>query len=320
MVHALPLAQALRAGLAPDAVIAWAVGESFAPLLEANPYLSWTHVLPSKGPRDLWDFGQVLRPYDYDTALDAQGLFVSGAVTLSSGARRRVGFDGGREGNRFFLTDPIVPNTERIHVVERLLGFCEAVNVPRPAKIEAQTWLAGADVSALLEPARRGGAPLVGCVVGASVASKSWTSERWAACVRLLADAGVRPVLLGSPGEAGAAEVVERIAGDATGANLVGKTSLPELASVLAGCAVVVGPDSGATHLAVAVGVPVVGLYGVTDPARTGPDWGPARSIVLDYAIDDAPPETRRPRHPTLPDALARIPPQAVADAVLRLI
>ncbi|MBC7806432.1 MAG: glycosyltransferase family 9 protein [Akkermansiaceae bacterium] len=320
VVHALPLAQALRSGLGADTVIAWAVSRAFAPLVENNPYLSWTHVLPSKNARDLWAFGQELRSYDYDTVMDAQGLFVSGAVTLATGAFRRVGFDTGREGNRLFLTDPIVPNRERVHVVDRLLGFCESVNVPRPERIEAQSHLATTDVSLLLEPAKSAAGPLVGCIIGASVPEKTWAAERWIACLRMLSEAGMRPILLGAQNEADAANTIARGAGDAVAANLVGQTNLLELASVLAKCAVAIGPDSGPTHLAVAVGTPVVGLYGVTDPAKTGPDWGPAPSIVLDYAEADAPPETRRPRHPTLTDALARIPAQAVADAAFRLI
>ncbi len=318
VIHALPLVQALRTGLGTEAAIGWAVGRAFAPLVENNPYLSWTHVLPSKSLPDIWTFGQELRPLDYDTVLDAQGLLVSGVVTALSGAPRRVGFDTGREGNNWFLTDPIVPNRERKHVVERLLGFCESVNIPRPARVEAQTYLTTTDVSALLGPAQP--TPLIGCIVGASVANKAWTAERWTQCLKLLASNGTRPILLGTQNEAAAAATIAQNAGNAVAANLVGRTNLLELASVLAQCAVVIGPDSGPTHLAVAVGTPVVGLYGVTDPAKTGPEWGPAPAIVLDYAALDAPPETRRPRHPTLTDAIARIPAQAVADAVFQLI
>ena len=320
IVHTLPLLQALRLGLGADAAIGWAVGHNFASLIENNPYLSWEHRLASKNISDVWALSQELRPIDYDTALDAQGLFVSGAVTLLSGAFRRVGFDSGREGNRLFLTDPMVANRERKHIVQRLLGFCDTVNIPRPEKIEAQTYLTGTDVTALLESAKPDTGPLIGCIVGASVANKAWPPERWVECLRNLASAGVRPVLLGAKNESESANIIAQGAGEAIAANLVGQTNLLELASVLAKCAVVIGPDSGPTHLAVAVGTPVVGLYGVTDPAKTGPTWGPAPAIVLDYAVSDAPPETRRPRHPTLTDAIARIPVQAVVDAVFRLI
>ncbi len=316
VVHALPLLQALRGGLSPDAVIAWAVAKPFASLLENNPYLSWTHVLPSKSAADVWRFGQELRSHGYETAFDAQGLFVSGAVTLLSGAARRVGFDGNREGNRAFLTDAVVPSRERVHVVQRLLGFCDTLDIPRPARIEPQSYLAGTDVSALLEPFAGGDAPIVGCVIGASVANKSWTLPQWVRCLVILRRAGCRSVLLGSADEAEAADALR----SDNVLNLAGKTSLPELASVLAKCNVVIGPDSGVTHLAVAVGTPVVGLYGVTDPAKTGVLWGSAPALVLDYAEADAPPALRRARHPTLTDALARIPAQAVADAAMRLI
>src|SRR5262249_11430690 len=113
---------------------------------------------------------------------------------------------------------------------------------------------------------------------------------------------------------------VVRGAGGAVAANLTGRTTPCVLASVLARCQAVIGGDSGPTHLAVAVGTPVVGLYGVTDPARTGPCWGPAPAVVLDYAEGDGPAAARRPRHPTVPDALARIPAEAAASAALGLL
>jgi ADP-heptose:LPS heptosyltransferase len=135
-----------------------------------------------------------------------------------------------------------------------------------------------------------------------------------------MADQGVNVVLLGGPAETATAEAVARGAAGGVAVNLAGRTPPRVLASVLARCQAVVGGDSGPTHLAVAVGTPVVGLYGVTDPARTGPGWGAAPAVVLDYAEKDAPPAKRRPRHPTVPDALARIPADAAAKAALALL
>jgi ADP-heptose:LPS heptosyltransferase len=189
-----------------------------------------------------------------------------------------------------------------------------------------QTYLAEGkrpQAQTLLEPATHGftePVPLVGCIVGASVANKAWPVERWVELSRGLSAQGMRPVLLGGPGETETANEIARQSGGTVALNLAGQTPIPVLASVLAQCAVVVGGDSGPTHLAVAVGTPVVGLYGVTDPVRTGPKWGHAPAIVLDYAQSDAPPEFRRPRHPTLSDALARIPAEAVVSAVDELL
>jgi lipopolysaccharide heptosyltransferase I len=324
VVHALPLAEALRAGLGPDAHIGWAARSKFADLLRGNPHVSRAYELAGTGAGDLLAFGRTLRAENFDVALDAQGLLVSGLVARLSGARTRIGYDWGREGNRLLMTHPVVPARPRIHVVERTLGFCDALGLPRLAP-RPQAYLAAdetgraAELLAGIETGSAG--PLVGCIVGASTPEKAWPAERWAEMARLLAADGARVVLLGAKGEAEAAAAVEKQAGGAVAANLVGDTARPrELAAVLARCDVVVGGDSGPTHLAVALGVPVVGLYGVTDPARTGPRWGPAPAAVLDYAEADAPPESRRPRHPTVAGALARIPAAAAAEAARGLL
>jgi heptosyltransferase I len=320
VVHALPLVEALRTGLGTSVEIGWAVRSKFADLLRGNPHLTRVSELAGSGAGDLWAFGKTLRADGYDAALDAQGLFVSGLVMRLSGAPLRVGLDRNREGNALFLTHPVVPAKTRSHMVTHLLGFCDALGVPRLAP-RPQMYLADGEKSAaedLLSAAGNG--PRVGFIIGASVAFKAWPTERWVELARLLAKDGLRVVLLGGPGETETAARIETEAGGAVAANLTGKTPPRVLASVLARCAVVVGGDSGPTHLAVGVGTPVVGLYGVTDPVRTGPNWGPAPAITLDYAEKDAPPETRRPRHPTLPDAIARIPANAAADAVRTLL
>jgi heptosyltransferase-1 len=321
VVCALPLLEALRTGLGPDVFLGWAVRDKFADLLRGNPHLSEAYLMRERGAKGITAFGRELRrAQPWDAALDAQGLLVSGVVTRLSGAPLRVGLDRNREGNRFFLTHAVVPGRHRAHIVEKLLGFCDALGIPRVAP-RRQAYLAdGEAITAdeLLAGAK--GGPRAGFIVGASRADKAWPVERWAEAARLLADQGLRVVLLGGSGEK---ETAARIAEQAHGAvslDLTGRTTPRVLASVLARCAVVVGGDSGPTHLAVAVGAPVVGLYGVTDPALTGPCWGPGPATVLDYAEADAPPEQRRPRHTTLQDALARIPAQAAASAALALL
>ena len=320
IVHTLPLLDALRAGLPEKAHIGWAVRGKFAVLLDGNPNLSAAYILTESGPEAVLRFGKQLRAENFDAALDAQGLLVSGFVTRLSGSPLRIGFDANREGNALFLTHPTIPAKQRMHVVERLRGFCDALGIPR-LPIAPQTYLANAESAAaekLLSKAN-GEGPLIGCIVGASTPEKTYPIEKWAETARLLSKSGAQVVLLGGPKEAESARAIIASAGSVIAADLTGKTPLRVLASVLARCAVVIGGDSGPTHLAVAVGTPVVGLYGVTDPERTGPHWGCAPSVTLDYAEKDAPPESRRPRHPTLTDALARIPAAAVVEAALTL-
>lgn len=326
VVHALPLLEALRDGLGPNVFIGWAVKKKFAGLLAGNPHLDRVYELQGSAASEIWALGKTLRAERFDTALDTQGLLVSGVVTRLSGASVRVGFDGNREGNQLFLTHPIVPaRNQRKHVVDKLMGFCDVLGMPHLV-VRPQTYLACGEADAaraLLAPLiAKNRTSIVGCIVGASTPDKVWPSERWAEMARLLISEGVSVALLGGRGEMVSAQTVQNVVGESAHLlNLAGKTGdMRTLASLLAQCAVVVGGDSGPTHLAVAVGTPVVGLYGVTDPVRTGPTWGSAPAIVLDFAEADAPPSLRRPRHSTLPDALARIPARAAFEAVQSLL
>jgi heptosyltransferase I len=316
VVHALALVESLRVGLGPEAFIGWAVRKKFAPLLTGNPHISQVYAIEKDS--DVLAFGRELREAKFDVAIDTQGLFFSGLVTYLSGARRRGGFDLNREGNRIFLTEASVSAKTRRHMVEKLLDFCPALGLPVVAAQPQQYLIEGEREAAngLLTPVHD--ERKVGLIIGASTPEKAWPEDKWVGlCQKLLAN-GLVPVLLGGPGES---EMAGRIVSQAKGVlNLVGKTTPRVLASVQAQCSVVVGGDSGPTHLAVSVGVPVVGLYGVTDPVRTGPQWGASRSVVIDLAQTDAPPETRRARHTTLPDAMSRIPVERVEQAVIDLL
>jgi heptosyltransferase-2 len=114
--------------------------------------------------------------------------------------------------------------------------------------------------------------PLIGVMPGAARGpAKRWPAERFAEAAKTLrAQLGGSVVIMGGAGEAEACAGVA--AGVGAGAvNLAGATALPEWAALLAQCAVVLCNDSGGMHLAAAVGAPVVAVFGITDPARTGP-------------------------------------------------
>ena len=104
---------------------------------------------------------------------------------------------------------------------------------------------------------------------------KMWALEGWQECGRWLAARGLRVVLTGGPDPAEREYVAQLARMLPAAANLAGSLSLAETASVLSWARVYVGPDTAVTHLAAALGIPVVTVYGPTDPVKWGP-W-PAR-------------------------------------------
>ena len=276
VVQTLPLLHGLRASF-PSATIGWAVQKSFASLLHGHPYIDNLHVLSSKKLGPCLKLGEELREAKYDIVLDAQGLFVSALVARLSNAPIRIGYNWRREANNIFMTDTSVIATDRVHMVEKILRLGDAVGASRTPFL-MDTFLASKPMSIDMTGDRK---QLAALVVGASVASKTLSPEHWARIADKLFGDGFTPVLIGGPQEQAVAEKIETLASIPI-INLVAKTSFTELASVLANAAVVVSSDTGALHLAVAVGAPTVGLFGVTDPVRTGNNWGHVPFITLD--------------------------------------
>lgn len=276
VVQTLPLLHGIRHSF-PEATIGWAVQKSFAPLLYGHPYIDNLHVLASKKLAPCLKLGNELRDAKYDVVLDAQGLFVSGLVSRLSNAPRRIGYNWRREANNIFMTDTSVVATDRVHMVEKILRLGDAIGIQR-APFENDAHLASRPVSILDTTSVTRTAALV---VGASVPSKTLAPDHWAVVANQLWEDGYTPILIGGPQEETVAEHISQQTGYPV-INLAGKTSFIELAGVLSRASVVISSDTGALHLAVAVGTPSVGLFGVTDPIRTGNTWGCAPHVVLD--------------------------------------
>jgi lipopolysaccharide heptosyltransferase I len=292
VVHVLPALDALRRGL-PEAHIAWLVEERAASLLEGHPQLDRVHVLPRgravaallrerrpiAAAAALSGFFGALRRERFDAAIDFHGNLRSGLATLLSGARRRIGFARGfcKEGSHVFTNEHVRPPGRRIHKVEKNLALVRALGlgteaararlaIPPAARRRADELLGGL-----------GRGALVGLHPGVSKfgAFKQWPPARYAAVARALAERGLaRALVTWGPGERElAAEVVALAPGAALLAPETG--SILELAALYERCAAVLGCDTGPVHLAAALGVPVVGLYGPKDPRVYAP-WGGA--------------------------------------------
>ncbi len=268
-VMALPALRALRRAL-PDAELSVA-GPWVVPLLEAEPDLGRPLALPA-GPARRLAWARARRRQELDLALVLPGSFATALEAWLTGARHRVGYAG--DGRARLLTHAVAPPADRVHQVDLYLGLLGCLGV-RDAPATPTLAVAPArrdEARALWRGAGLGpGAPAVAIQLGAAFGpSKLWPAERLAALAAVLEGDGVPVVFLGDPTAAPLLAAVARAAGRPL-RSLVGRDHPALLPALLAEFAVLVAPDSGPAHVAAAVGVPVVALFGPTDPRLTAP-------------------------------------------------
>ncbi len=284
IVHALPAAAALR-GARPGARIDWLADVRHRPLLELVHGITHRLFVDTRrwtGPEGIAGVISRLRQARYDVAFDLQGLLKSAVLARLSGAARIVGFDRDHVRERLasrLYTDCVDPGA-RTHVVHRGLTLVEAVGVTPGS---APMFPLRTPASDAPDKVRRslGLGPDAGFLVlnpGAAWPNKRWPAERFgAAAAAVHAQVGLRAIVLWGPGEDTlAAEVARSSAGAAVPAP---PTTMTDLVAVLAAARIVVSGDTGPLHLAAALGTPLVGIFGPTDPRRNGP-WAPADICV----------------------------------------
>lgn len=279
-IYTLPLAAALRRAW-PDAHLGWLVEEPASPLVVRNPLLDWWRVLPKgwlKKPAEVWRLRRDLRDQRFDTVLDPQGLSKSAVAAWLTGAKQRVGFvrDEAREIAPL-LNNHLVATSER-QVTKIALSLLAGVGLaPSPADPELVLPPLPEEDRAAVEEALTG-AGIVGAEgfylfsPWASTVSKCWPVERFAQLARRLYDATGKPALALGHGTA-QREAVWR-AGAEIGAGamrLAPEVSVLGVFALARRAAMFVGSDSFPLHAAAGLGMPTLGLFGVTDPGRFGP-------------------------------------------------
>jgi ADP-heptose:LPS heptosyltransferase len=196
----------------------------------------------------------------------------SGITARATGAAVRIGFHrrNSREGNWRFQTETIAPQEHYSSKLEQYLRFADHLDIdPTPVQFGLAPTVADRErASALLDGVRR---PFVAFVLGSSCPSRRWFPDRTAATARAVWERyGYEAVLLGTAADTSFAEAV--VAGlDVPTRTLAGRTTLRELVAVLSEAELAITPDSGAMHIAAAVGIPVVSLWGATSAARSAP-------------------------------------------------
>jgi lipopolysaccharide heptosyltransferase I len=297
VIHTLPAAYALREAF-PSATIGWLIEERWAELLCApgsprrgprsgqRPLVDWVHTvnLPAwrKSLFTLPTLQQIatvwndVHAMNYEIALDLQGAIRSAVLAQWSGAAEVYGAAEPRESPAsLWYTRRVVARGS--HVIEQNLSVVQAVTqkgLPAPqtvfphdldseGRIEQQLSQQGIARFAIVNP-------------GAGWGAKRWPAARFGQVVRLLDKGGIRSILNYGPGEE---SLIEETVSASEGTAVPVRCSISELIALTRRACLFIGGDTGPMHLAAALNVPVVAIFGPTDPCRNGP-YG-TRNVLL---------------------------------------
>lgn len=270
-VMALPAMGAIRAAFA-DAHVAVAAIPSIAPLFEEQTNARQNNVLTIVNPRHE---RRVIAAGQFDAALLLPNSFRTAAAARGAAIPERWGYSSQLRG--WMLTKSIARPRSRVHQsvyyleLVRQLGFAAPDALPRI--VVGRTTAARAD--ALLASRDIGpGSRAIGFAPGAAYGhAKRWPPPRVAdVIVRLSRELKAVCILFGAEGDREAGREIEgRLPPDVRAVNLIARTDLRLLAGLIARCAAFVSNDSGAMHLAAALGLPVTAIFGPTDERVTAP-------------------------------------------------
>ncbi|MEM1059671.1 MAG: lipopolysaccharide heptosyltransferase II [Verrucomicrobiota bacterium] len=282
-VMALPAVRNLRTFLPPGARLDVAVPAKLAALWDACPFVD--HVLEMDEPKKIPLVAELLQEGEYQTAVLLPNSLRVAAEAFSAGIPHTVAYPG--HARRWLISQLVEPapfNALHPHQKYYYLDLIEALGAPADAS--CPDLVLPADFQA---PDLPGDAPLLVLCPGAEYGpAKRWPAERFSEVANHMRDRhGARVVVAGAKGDA---DVAAQVAAEVEGAvNLTGRTSLEEFMRLLAMARVVVGNDSGSMHLASALGTPVVGIFGSTEPRLTGPIGPPERARVLRHHVSCSP-------------------------------
>lgn len=290
IVLALPALTALRRSF-PEAKITWLVRPEFADLLRGNPDLNeiilFDRRLLGKSwykPKAFAEFMRLLRRLRrerFDLVFDFQGLLRTGFLTWVTGCKRRFGMSGAREFATLFYTHKLAQDYSCVHLVDYYLRMVAAaganqggVEFKLPEDVQADE-----SVKKLLMERKVNFGNYVVIVPGTARTEKCWPIWNFSDIADEIAEKfGSTIVATGTQSERVLIEVLEDLT-NARVVNLAGQTTLRELTALLKHAALVVSNDTGPGHIAAGLGVPMVMIFGPTNPARLRP-YGRGECLV----------------------------------------
>ena len=271
-VHVLPVVNAIRRQHAA-AHITWVLQPGPASLVRGHPAVDDIVLFErGRGLRAFLAVRRELASRSFDVVLNLQVYFKAGIITGFTRAPVRLGFDRARarDANWLFTTHRIPPHAAQ-HVQDQYFEFLTWLGVPHePVSWGIGPWAHERDAQRAFFA--RFDRPVAAIVAATSKPGKDWMPERIAAvCDAMYGDFGLQPVLVG--GQSRREQAAERIVRETARVPVVSAlgSGLRNLVGILDGSTVVLAPDTGPMHIAVALDRPVISLVGYTNPKRTGP-------------------------------------------------
>jgi len=281
--NAVAVVQAIQARH-PTARITWVIGKAESTLLQGLPGVELVVFNKKAGFSAYRKLRKELAGRTFDALLVMQLALRANLVSLCISAKRRIGYDKARskELHSLFINERIQP-AGKPHVLDSFRQFSSALDVPLappcwhiPIARDDESWA----TSQLDTHHQR---HLV-IVPAASAAERNWLPERYAAVADYAYNRGFAVYICGGPGATEIA-LAQAVASHCKTPvrNLVGMSSLKQLFALIKQADMVIAPDTGPLHMAVAAGTPVIGLYAHSNPARTGP-YGQPHHVADAYS------------------------------------
>lgn len=292
LVMSLPVAAAIKQQN-PNTRITWAVHPEYASLVEGNSNID--HIIPwNKGhwrrlrkefkwielAKDLLKTRKDLRSRRFDIAIDLQGKFSSGLLSWLSGALHRIGL-GSEEGSNWFMTKTISRNLgdqtqigSEYRYLANQLGYSDAnwkMSIPISKEAEEK--------ATALTQEKISSEPYAVICPFSMFPQKNWPEDHWQQIIlRIRGRYKLRTIILGGDNGLDAAKKMARGSG---AINLAGQTTLTESAAIIKHASLLIGVDTGLTHMGHALKTPTIALFGATFPyAYAGQER--SRVIYLD--------------------------------------
>lgn len=265
----VPLVRTLQENF-PDASITWVISKPAYFLVEGMDGVDFVVIDKPNSIRDYWQFYQAMRNRTFDVLLATQASFRANLLYPLIRAKRKIGYDKRRakDGHGWFVSETIAPGHD--HTLDGFLKFAEAL----PVKKKVVRWdlpIAKSEQDWARQHLPTTSDPIVLVNPAASKPERSWPVERYIDVIRHLQSRWqAQVVLTGGPGDYDK-QLGEAICREVVVTNLIGQTKPKQLLAVISQANLLICPDTGPSHMAAAVGTPVIALHAVTSANVSGP-------------------------------------------------